>query len=155
MARLPILLVAIMAAACSSSPPPSAAPTGEVPDGAEQLIVDLSAAGASVQTGSFDPAPLSGQATLLCVDGEEVRVYVYASELEAAAAASRIDATDPSNVGTAIIEWAGNPRVWHRDRILVLYLGRDEATESLLTATLGPPFARGLGREPGPRGMDC
>jgi hypothetical protein len=149
MLRTLLLVLSLMAAACGGSPP-------GVPDGVQRLIGDLSAAGGRiVEAGSFDAAPLSGQAALMCVNGQEVRVYSYPSDQERAAAASRIDPTDPSNVGTAIIDWAGNPRFWQRDRIVVLYLGRDQATEALLTTILGPPFARGLGRDPGPRGLDC
>jgi hypothetical protein len=83
---------------------------------------------------------------VVCVDGEEVRVYSYPSEEERAAVASRIDPNDPSNVGTSIIEWDGWPQFWQRDRILVLYLGNDEPTIELLTGLLGEPFAQGLAR---------
>jgi hypothetical protein len=51
-------------------------------------------------------------------------------------------------VGTAIVEWAGRPRFWQGNRILVLYLGESAATEALLTSVLGPPFAEGPGRAP-------
>jgi hypothetical protein len=47
--------------------------------------------------------------------------------------ASRIKPDDPSNLGTSIVEWAGRPRFWQRDRILVMYLGESAATEALLT----------------------
>lgn len=44
------------------------------------------------------------------VGAEEVRVYLFATDEEADAAAARIDPDDPSNVGDAIVEWAGTPR---------------------------------------------
>lgn len=48
--------------------------------------------------------------------------------VERAAVSSMIDSDHPSNVGTAIVEWDGWPQFWQRDRIIFLYLGRDETT---------------------------
>jgi hypothetical protein len=67
----------------------------------------------------------------------------------------KIDPKDPSNVGTGIVEWAGAPRFWLRDNVIVLYLGQDAATDAALRALLGTPFAEGeAGRMPLP-GPDC
>ncbi|MEO7118347.1 MAG: hypothetical protein ABIZ34_05175 [Candidatus Limnocylindrales bacterium] len=74
---------------------------------------------------------------------EEVRVYLFPSPVESALAASHIDPTDPSNIGTSMVTWDGYPRFWGRDRMLVLYLGGDEPTAALITAILGDPFAVG------------
>lgn len=104
---------------------------------------------------AFNPDPLPGRGVRLCVGGQEVSVYVYPTPEERAAVAARIDRTDPSNVGTAIIEWRGDPTFWERDRLIVLYLGRDPGTEATLTEVLGAPFASGQGRDPGPGGHDC
>ena len=82
---------------------------------------------------------------LLCVGREEVRVYLFPTEQARAAAAGTIDPKDPSHIGTSIVEWSGNPRFWARDRVIVLYVGSDAATEGLLTSVIGPPFARGVG----------
>jgi hypothetical protein len=89
------------------------------------------------------------------VAGQEVSVYAYETEEDRAAVAATIDPQDPSHVGRAIIEWAGNPRFWQRDRIIVLYLGDDPATEARITSVLGEPFARGRGRDPGPAAYTC
>jgi hypothetical protein len=143
---LVVLVVAIIAASCqgsSSGGSPSPSPRAQ---GVEGLIADLRGAGAAVTTGaSFAPDPLTGQGVVLCVAGEPVRLYAFASAAERAQTASRIDPTDPSKVGTSIVEWIGNPRFWQRDRILVLYLGRNAATETLLRSVLGEPFAKGVG----------
>lgn len=119
----------------------------------EGLVSALTAAKMPVrQADTFDAAPFQGHGVLLCVGREEVRVYAFATDQERAAAASRIDPTDPSHIGTSIVEWMGNPRFWQRDRILVLYLGADPA----LTAVLGQPFARGGGQGlGGPRISAC
>lgn len=134
-----VTLLAACATPASSSPSSSGV-------GVEGLVNALKVASAPVrQADRFDPAPLPGQGVLLCVGREEVRVYVFPTDEARMAAAAGIDRTDPSHVGTSIVEWTGNPRFWQRDRILVLYLGTDAPTEALLTSALGPPFARGLG----------
>ncbi|MBA2253753.1 MAG: hypothetical protein H0W07_01385 [Chloroflexi bacterium] len=92
---------------------------------------------------TFDGEPLAVQQTIVCADGEDVRVFVYGSEPEAAMAAAMIDPNDPTNIGTAIVEWDGWPKFWQRDRIIVLYLGRDEATIETLTNLMGERFAEG------------
>jgi hypothetical protein len=142
-------VVALVATACqgnstSGSPSPSAGP-----DGVAGLVARIRAAGAVVtEAEAFSTDPLSGRGVLLCLGDEPVRVYEFASAAERGAVASRIDPDDPSNVGTAIVEWAGRPRFWQGDRILVLYLGESAATEALLASVLGPPFAEGPGRAP-------
>lgn len=111
-----------------------------------RLIADLTAAGAAAeQVEIFSGDPLSGSGALICVGSEELRVYLFESGDDATQAAARIDPDDPSEVGTALVAWAGNPRFWQRGTTLVLYLGEDEDTESLLTEALGAPFARGPG----------
>jgi hypothetical protein len=143
------VVVALVATACqgnstSGSPSPSLGA-----DGVVGLVAQIRAAGAVVaEAGAFSTDPLSGRGVLLCLGNEPVRVYEFTSAAERAAVASRIKPDDPSNLGTSIVEWAGRPRFWQRDRILVLYLGESAATEALLTSVLGPPFAKGPGRAP-------
>lgn len=171
--RLLILLVITFgAAACGSaaspassqgsSPSPgitpSASASGESSpaDAVAAFVADLEAAGATVSdSGAFDTDPLGGRGVVLCVAGQQVRVYEYEADAERAAVTARIDPTDPSNLGTTIIEWAGNPTFWQRDRIMVLYLGSDPAVEAAVTTVLGQPFARGQGRDPGPDRHAC
>ncbi len=80
---------------------------------------------------------------MICVAGEDVRVFAYASEQERASVSAAIDPTDPSNIGTSMIDWDGWPKFWQRDRIIVLYLGADQDTIDLLTQLMGDPFAQG------------
>lgn len=105
--------------------------------------------------GSFNPEPLGGRGVSLCVAGQEVRVYVFATPEEQQAVAARIDPRDPSNLGTSMVAWAGDPKFWQADRIIVLYLGEQPAVEAGITSVLGQPFARGLGRDPGPNRHAC
>ena len=161
------LLVAGCAAATSpsqsASTTPSASDTGatspsDAPasDPIAAFEEALRAAGAEVrETGEFSTEPLGGQGMGLCVAGQEVSVYLFPTPEEREAVATRIDPTDPSNLGTSIVEWAGNPKFWQADRIIVLYLGNDPAVESGISSVLGQPFARGQGRDPGPNRHTC
>ena len=135
---------------------PSASGQGHVDSAVAVLVDALRARGATVtDLGAFNPEPLGGRGVSLCVAGQQVRVYVFDNEEDAAAVAGRIDPADPSNLGTTIIEWAGDPTFWQRDSIIVLYLGSDPAVKSGLASILGQPFASGQGRDPGPGRHAC
>lgn len=175
MKRLVAFVLVLSIGACSpaanpgstptTAPAPSATPPRVIfgtpvptsADGAEGLVEDLIASGASAKLGSFFLAePLPGEGILLCVGAEPVQVYVLRDHEAALAAASTIDPDDPSKIGTSIVEWNGRPRFWLRDRIIVLYVGDDAATDTALRTLLGQPFAEAQvpGRPPLP-GPDC
>ena len=138
-----------LAPSASPSPPPGTAPGTPTPEasprhGVQGLVADLLDAGATAEvSGSFDGQPLAFEGLVVCVNGKDVRVYSYGTQEEAVAVAARIDPRDPSNMGTSIVEWDGWPQFWQRDRILVLYLGNDQATRDTLKQLLGEPFAVG------------
>lgn len=143
------LTIALTLVACG----PSETPPG---DPVAALVADLQASEAIVrELGGFNSDPLGGRGLSLCIDGQRVRVYVYQTERQREAASSRIDPADPTHIGTAIIEWAGSPKFWQRERLMVLYLGTAPAVEASLTSVLGQPFARGQGRDPGPAHHAC
>lgn len=166
-----LLLGALLVAGCAatSSPAPSTSPLpgpsepagfspSESPSRgpAAALAAALQSAGAEVrETGGISTEPLGGEGVGLCVAGQQVSVYAYPTPEEREAVAARIDPTDPSNLGTSIVEWAGNPKFWHAGLIIVLYLGNDPAVESGISSILGQPFARGQGRDPGPNRHSC
>jgi hypothetical protein len=115
------------------------------------LLDSFEATGAAVQVaGPFVAEPVGGEGMAVCLGGDQVNLYSFPTAAEAEQAASMIDPDDPSNMGTSIVEWVGNPRFWLAGRFLVLYLGDDPAVEAALTSALGAPFARGQGRAPGP-----
>jgi hypothetical protein len=142
----------------------SANPTESLPpvifpgptDGPEKLIVDLEAAGAEARVGElFAGDPFDAQGGLMCVGSEPVQLYVFGSVRAREEAAQRIDPANPSNMGTTMVEWNGRPRLWQRDRMIIVYLGEDAATEALLRGVLGEPFASGQGRPPLPGPKTC
>lgn len=141
----------------SPSPVVIGTPNPTTAGGAEGLVEELVAAGATARLGSnFLAEPLPGEGVLICVGAEPVQVYVLRDHEAALAAAAMIDPDDPSKIGTAIVEWVGRPRFWLRDRILVLYVGDSAATDAALRGLLGEPFAEagGAGLPPLPA-PDC
>lgn len=78
------------------------------------------------------------------LEGEAVQVYEYgASE----AALAVVDSVRPD--GSAIasgdssvwVDWAATPHFYHRDRLIVVYVGEDDAVLEVLDDALGTPFA--------------
>ena len=129
-------------------------PTTSAPDAA--VIDEVKAAirnGAGTE--SFDTDPIGGEGRLLCIGGEVVRMYVFASAEDRAAAAALVDAADPSNVGRAIVEWVGQPRMWEIGPAVVMYSGDDQGLVEDLTSAFGAPFAQGRGRAAGLSELGC
>jgi hypothetical protein len=158
--RTAIVAGSLLLVACSAPMNPSG--TNPRPDGAEVFAMPefkaaLGAAGATVtDLGGFDPNPLSGTGTNLCVSGQKVMTYEFGTARERAEMAATIDPADPSKIGnSAIVEWAGNPTFWQRDRLIVLYLGSDPRILAGVSSVLGEPFAAGHGRDPGPAHHRC
>ncbi|MEO7664461.1 MAG: hypothetical protein ABIV26_04990 [Candidatus Limnocylindrales bacterium] len=161
---LPGLLALVVLAGCSGAvtsprpasptpPAPAASPSpSSTPAGAlEQFVADLGAAHPDVRLGAPSAAgafPVPG--VVVCVATNPVIVYTFGSEPEAVAAAAKIDRTNPSNMGTTMVEWNGRPRLWQRERLIVVYLGEDAATDAALRKVLGEPFASGPGHFPLP-----
>ena len=140
------ILLGISVLGCQAGPSPTPVPTTTI-DGAEALIADLRTAGADARLGErFAPDPFTAQGMVMCLGKEPVRLYVFPSIADRVKAAARIDPSNPSSMGTSIVDWNGRPRFWQRVRVLVMYLGEDVATEASLRGVLGPPFASGQGR---------
>lgn len=130
----------------------SQTPAATAPHGIDGLVTDLVAGGTDAKVGTpFMSEPIGGQGSTVCVGTETVRAYEFIDHEAALAASQTIDRDDPSLVGNGIVEWTGAPRFWLRDRVIVLYVGEDAATDSSLRTLLGPPFAEGqTGRMPLP-----
>lgn len=78
----------------------------------------------------------------------EIWSYSYADPALAADDASRIQPdtsirwTEPDGRGRGMsVMWVAPPHFFHRDGVLVIYVGSDEASLALLTRLLGPQFA--------------
>jgi hypothetical protein len=158
---VPALVTALGCQAAASQAPtappgPTSTPAASAATGLAGVAADLIAAGVSAKAGSFFmSAPIGGEGVTLCVSVETVQTYAFIDHEAALAAAAKIDRDDPSKVADGIVDWAGTPRFWLRDNIILLYLGQDAATDAALRSLLGPPFAEGQpGRMPLP-GPPC
>lgn len=87
--------------------------------------------------GSIEQGFFSVQGLLVRVNGVEVQVYEYTSEELRLADSSQIQA-DGTLVGHSAIRWVAPPHFWAEGRLIVLYVGEDQATIDLFTSLLGP-----------------
>lgn len=124
--------------------------TGEPPvshggdvTGYVSLVDALRAAGAQVEAGDtlsqpfFDP-----QAQVISVDGQDVQVFEFADAAAASAAAGTVSA-DGTSVGTSMMTWMDTPHFFRVEKLILLYVGSDQATLELLQEVAGPQFAGG------------
>jgi hypothetical protein len=105
----------------------------------------LSDSGASVRVrGEVKQPFFAVNGKLVELEGEPVQVYEYS---EAAAARAVADAVTPdgsaiaSGDSSVLVDWAATPHFYHRDRLIVVYVGEDSAVLNALDSTLGTPFA--------------
>jgi hypothetical protein len=69
----------------------------------------------------------------------DIQVYEYRDAEQAAADAAQIG--PDGHPTTMMIHWIEPPHFFRSERIIVLYIGEDQAIIDLLTTLLGPPFA--------------
>jgi hypothetical protein len=145
---LALLLVAALLAACSpqtSEIPETGAEGTAVGDseigGTNELLGALRAQGATVESsGTVQQEFFPVDANLLKVNGQDVQVFEFADENTRASTQATISA-DASTIGTSIPTWVASPHFWAKGRLIVLYVGEDQATVDLLTGVLGTPIA--------------
>lgn len=108
----------------------------------DALISDLKAAGAQVEMAETNQDPFfSAPGQTIKVNGKSVTVYEYPDETARKAESETISA-DGFGVGTTKIDWVDQPHFWASHRIIVLYVGKDQATLDLLNQRLGDPLAQ-------------
>lgn len=105
------------------------------------LLAGLRAAGATAEIG--DPVFqdfFAPEGSLITVNGADVQVFEYETADEMVADASQV-APDGGSVGTSMMMWMDAPHFYKAGRIIVLYIGSDQAILNLLEKVLGPQFA--------------
>lgn len=143
---LPVLLIVftLMVSSCGNSvvTNPTSAPT-------ESLIVEdqasfvsaLQASGATVEDGdSISQAFFSPVGNIIKVNGADVQVFEYESAEAMENEASQV-APDGGSIGTSMVMWVDIPHFYKAGRIIILYVGSDQAILNLLEKLLGPQFA--------------
>ena len=105
------------------------------------LVDNLRKSGATVEfEGDVDQPFLGPLGSVIYVNNEEVQVYEYASKEELDADVAEIPA-DGSDFDTTIIVWHSPPHFYKKEKMIVLYLGKDKKVLNLLEAELGKQFA--------------
>ena len=141
-----LFVAVLMVTACNGSSMESALAQGDktqagpVTDLAS-LLNSLRIAGAGGEvTGEVDQPFLAVKGTMIKVRGEDVQVYQYANAVAADADGANIS-RDGATVGKSKIHWIGTPHFYKKEKLLVLYLGDNDAVLKTLETFLSRQFA--------------
>ena len=120
--------------------------------GLNELIAQLKAAGATVVPAAGISQPfMTVEGRTLTVNSEQIQVYEYASGADADKQASHISPDGTSfttvsssgmPVGATQVDWVKSPHLYKAGRIIVIYIGTNNAVIHLLIRVLGKQFAR-------------
>jgi hypothetical protein len=137
----PLLGVALMTA-CGLRARPTCQSDVAV-TGTDSLAEVLRAAGATVEmAGEVSQPFFSVEGEVINVDGGDVQVFEYESEAAASEEAALVS-PEGSTIGTSSVMWVATPHFHKEGRLIVLYVGDDDAVAAMLEEVLGPPFAGG------------
>jgi hypothetical protein len=101
----------------------------------------LSVAGGTVESGeTIEQAFFTVEGQIIKVNGADVQVFEYETAEATEADAAQV-ADDGGSVGTSMISWMATPHFYKAGRILVIYVGDDQAILDLLEGILSPQFA--------------
>jgi hypothetical protein len=143
------VLLAVLTVGCASQPTVSAKSTEASPTEAQpapvtemtSLVDALRAAGATVEPSEpIEQVFFSVGGDILKVNGADVQIFEYETPEAMEADAAKV-APDGGSIGTSMVSWIEPPHFYKAGRIIVLYVGQDQAVLDLLTAALGPQFA--------------
>ena len=142
-----LLLLALFVTACRNQPiipSAEAGPTtshgGPVEDHVG-LIDSLRNAGATIEFGDqVEQVFFTVKGGIIKVNGADVQEFEYETSEAMEADAAQV-APDGGSVGTSMVTWVAAPHFYKAGRILVLYIGDDQAILDLLEGALGSQFA--------------
>ncbi len=135
------LLGIALIAGCNS---PRVTEYGRLVDNLRETGATVEEAGAAELPGAGEPI-FSVTSKTLKVNGENVQVLEYAKEATAETEAKFVSSdgftlTKPGGV-TAMVDWIAPPHWYTKDRIIVLYVGKNQVIIDLLEDLLGKQFA--------------
>lgn len=112
----------------------------------DRLVGELRQQGVNVSSRGTEPHEsfsfFSVQAKQLTINGDDVHVFEYATEMIATSEASTVAAAG-TPIGTTQVTWISPPRFYKRDRFILLYVGTTIEVVRALDAVFGEPFAGG------------
>jgi hypothetical protein len=141
-ARVALLFLAVLITACGAQRTPPGQTSTAVTD-VDGLVEALRATGATVEmAGEVSQPFFSVEGRVMKVNGGDVQVFEYESEAAASEEAALVS-SDGGTVGTTSVTWVATPHFHKAGRLIVLYVGDDDAVAGALEDVLGPPFAGG------------
>jgi hypothetical protein len=142
-----LLVVALLFTACalkSATQAPDAASAisnGKMVKDQASLVDALRAKNAEVELGdSVEQAFFTVKGQIIQVNGVDVQVFEYEAAEDMEANAAQV-APDGGSIGTSMVTWMATPHFFKSGRVLVLYVGDDNAVYDLLKGVLGEQFA--------------
>jgi len=127
------MLLMVILSACAPNSPAASPQAGSL----DQLVKDLKGAGAQVKPGDLVEEPFfSAPGRIVQVNGMDVTVFEFVDEAAQQAAAATISGGG-FIIGTSSVDWVDTPHFWAKDRVIVLYVGKDQAQIDLLSKLLG------------------
>ena len=135
-----LLVLASAMTGCGNGATPS--PTGApVVENQASLLAALQAAGATASVGdSVVQDFFTPEGKVIKLNGQDLQVFEYETSEAMEAEASQV-APDGGSVGTSIMMWMDAPHFYKTGRIIVLYIGSDQAILDVLDKVIGPQFA--------------
>lgn len=138
-----VMVVGFLLAACGGANQ-AASPTASQ-DAAvtshDSLVDRLEAAGTTVESnGEVEQVFFSVGGQIIKVNGEDVQVFEFADAETAEQEAGQI-APDGTSATTTMITWIATPHFYRADKVIVLYVGDNQAVLDLLNSILGEQFA--------------
>ena len=136
-----LLLFSLTVTACATKAMSSPMPESLTGQDQASLIKALQAAGATVETGDSIPQDFfSVEGQTIKVNGADLQVFQYENAEAMERDASKV-APNGGSIGTSMVNWIDTPHFYKTGRIIVLYLGNDQALLDLLKKVIGPQFA--------------
>ncbi len=105
------------------------------------LIDNLRQSGVTVSpAGEISQPFFSIKGFKVMINNSEVQVFEY-PDTGAATAEAALVSPAGSPIGTSMVSWIEPPHFYHKERLIVLYVGSDVIINNLLIQALGPQFA--------------
>lgn len=109
----------------------------------EDLITKLREEGLSVeQEGEIEQPFFSTTGYLLDVNGEMMQVFVY-DDVHSANNEAALISPDGSSVGDTQVMWISTPHFYQNGKLIIIYIGDDEALKKTFQEVIGYQFAGG------------
>jgi len=134
-ARTAVVTMALIATSCAVYQA-SDDPVGSI-DSYDGLVVALRDNGSTVESAGPVSQPFFvPEGRLIQVDGNDVQVFEFPTELDAQAAAEKGD-----SIGTTMILWVEAPHFYRSGKLIVIYIGEEGAVVDALEVVLGAQIA--------------